>query len=233
MRVTDQVSAEKWDEIARQSPWSTFYHTCAWAKILEATVEGCRLAPRLFTMDDGTEVLVPGVELPACRGLLREYHSMHRGAYGGPISAVALSQDQVDEVFNALYGMASEHTGIVVIHTNPYAPVAPSSGYRLIRDCTYGIQLDGGFTTVWNERMSRNMRRGIKRARAAGIEIRVDSSDWAIEALYDLYLLSARRWGDKTTWLRPKLLCENTVKLGGDRVTVRVALLDGRPIGAS
>jgi len=47
IEYTENVSEQKWNKIVRNSENSYFFHTPAWAKILEETY-GYRIATRLY-----------------------------------------------------------------------------------------------------------------------------------------------------------------------------------------
>ncbi|MDI6720586.1 MAG: hypothetical protein QMD46_13350 [Methanomicrobiales archaeon] len=78
LRWIEEVPPSHWEEIVKEAEGCCFFHTPAWAHIVEKTY-GYRTATRLFEID-GTQVLLPMMEEPL-HGI-RVYHSMPFGYWG-------------------------------------------------------------------------------------------------------------------------------------------------------
>lgn len=230
MEVISEITPEKWRQAVDRCASATIYHSYNWSKIVEASFDDCELAPRVFVFDDGREAFLPGMEFPALRGVMRRFCSVHPSTYGGLLSEHKLTQDDSSQVYDYL---RSQNYAQIVIYTNPFQASPALSGFKQTKDVTYAIPLDGGFEAVWHERFSQYIRRDANRAEKKGVEVRIGTSQQDIDAMYDLYLASAKRWGNKVTWLRPRRLYENTMKAGHPKVKLRLAMLDGQAIGGA
>lgn len=223
----DDVSTADWDACAEACPHATFFHTRAWAEVCAEAFEGCTPAARLYEFTDGTRALVPGVTLPAARGLFTVFKSTHPSDYGGPLSAEPLPEHHVAAIADDLRGAGF---GQVIVYGNPFERTHALPGFRCIEEFTQAVPLDGG--SVMGVFGSYE-RRDLRRAERKGVRVLTGSTDGAVEALYGQYMLSAKRWGARTTWLRPIELCRAAVRQGGDSVQLRLAMLGDEVIGGA
>jgi hypothetical protein len=228
--VTAAADAASWDRVARAALGSTIYHTRAWAQACADALPASTAVARLYRFDDGDEVLVPGVVTRVLGGSGRCFRSSPPFDYGGPVSAQRLDSEKVASIAQDLRsaGYAS-----VDVYESPYAISPALDGFSVTPQWTHSIPLDGGFDHVWMSRFSKNARRFARHAEKSGVVIREATERSDVGELYRLYLLSAERWGEKLTWLRPRELCEAAFDMGPDRARLWLAEHEGEVVAAS
>jgi Acetyltransferase (GNAT) domain len=210
LSITDMRPAlqREWDMIWKNCNYSTYFHSREWAEIWSCYTKGkMSLTPFLVEFSDGNRALLPfscltkeGV-MPILIGTRRLYVSSPECTYGGWISAdkldcshALLLLNLVERKFNNLFW-----------RMNPYDNIALESGVRISDEGeTHAINLEKGFDVIASN-MSRDHRRGIKKAIENGVSVRIASSikDWL--DYYQVYEITVRRWGnrllgDKYSW---------------------------------
>ena len=225
--VVEAASDSDWDRMVRTARFATFYHTSTWAKICEQAFPKCRATARLYQFDDGTEVLLPGAVETAARGAVTAFKSVYPSDFGGLVAPTPLTAEQVDAVSDDL-----RHSGFSSVHVyeNPFDVQPPLRGFSASPDFTQTVVIDDGIDGVLRH-MKYQERQSLRRSERCGVVVERRFGEEAVEEFYRLYLLSAARWGEQTTWLRPIELLRAAVQLGGDSVRVRLAMLDGEAIG--
>jgi len=196
MEVVKNVSFEKWNEILSGSRRRTFFQTHLWAKVLDETYDNYRVATRLFTFDDGLEVLVPCMEIRLDgHGLRRKYESMPLGTYGGLICGGGMVTDlHVKRIIRHF-----ETTCVTSICFNPDPLSDPATGYpsggAVTPTYTHILPLEKGFDHIWQNEFSSKVRNQVRKAEKSGVEIYVDSSMEGFKRYYAIYTESSKRWG--------------------------------------
>jgi len=130
---------------------------------------------------------------------LSRFLSMPFGTYGGPISAGA--DERVDaELLRALRSVLAERRSLSFACALPPdrgpLPEALASILgqpKVLGMSTHILELDGDFERVWKRYQKRN-RAVIRKAIAAGTDVRVVSGPKAATTLHGLYARQARGW---------------------------------------
>lgn len=182
MRVISPVPAEKWEDIVRRSDESTFFHTPAWAEILEHAY-GYETASRLFVFDDGTEILLPLLKTHESIGLFSEYKSMPEGTYGGFLCAVEPNRQKIDQALKTFGPWDSLEICPPPLskHAHMLTHSRASSLY------THILRLDGGFDAVWTNSFSSKLRNVCRRAQKAGCEVSSTADLVDFESFNEIY----------------------------------------------
>jgi hypothetical protein len=202
------ASLSEWDIIWRECEYSTYFHSREWADIWSSyTKRKISLTPFLVKFSDGKKALLPfscitteGI-LPVLVGTRRLYLSSPECTYGGWISTDKLNSNHgllllnlIKKKFNNLF-----------LRMNPYDDVILNSGFSISDEGeTHSINLKKGFDVI-SSNMSRDHRRGVKKAIEHGVSTRTASSieDWL--DYYQVYEKTVNRWGnrllgDKYSW---------------------------------
>jgi GNAT acetyltransferase-like protein len=208
---TDRV----WDEIARSCGYATFFHTRAWAELFASTLGTWEPDPVAIEFSDGNLAVLP---------MLRRLDSEHRestvpGMYGGPLFARAPTEEHWDE-----FDKVPRWYEDIFLLDNPYSPYRwEPNGLMRWRFRTHVTDLQGGFDQVW-KRYRRNARRDIRKAKDAGIEIRLAATMADARAYYEVYEDATLRFGDRLVSFYPLALFENLLAMPGYGEAVQLSL---------
>ena len=202
------ASPSEWDIIWRECEYSTYFHSREWAEIWSRyTKRKISLTPFLVMFTDGKRALLPfscltkeGI-MPILIGSRRLYLSSPECTYGGWISADNLNCNHALLLLNLI----KKKFNNLFWRMNPYDDIALESGVTISDEGeTHAINLQKGFNVIATN-MSRDHRRGIKKAIQSGVSVRIASSikDWL--DYYQVYETTVRRWGnrllgDKYSW---------------------------------
>ena len=226
--VEPNAEVAEWDRMVGHATNASFCQTSTWGSVCERAFPRCRAAARLYRFDDGVEVLVPGMVETAAKGAIRAFRSVFPSDSGGMIGSAPLSGQHIDAIAADLKnaGFAS-----VLIYESPFSVRREMPGFEMLSDFTHVLALTDGIDGVMR-RMKYQERQSLRRAERCGVTIVERCDEQGVEQAYRLYKLSAERWGEKTTWLRPMELLRAAVEIGGQDVKLRLAMLGDVPIGA-
>jgi lipid II:glycine glycyltransferase (peptidoglycan interpeptide bridge formation enzyme) len=226
LEYTEKVLESKWEEIIRNSENSYFFHTPAWAKILEKTY-GYRIATRLYEIE-GNDVLIPMME--SKKYGFYYYNSMPQG-YGGIFSTSDISSEILKKILKDIVGGRCLFLNLSLPPFFSFA-IQKDSNIRQVDwewNYTHVLSLEKGFDYLWKNKFEKNTRTAIRKAERSGFEIlKCDSLDMVREC-YKLYAESSIRWGYKKPPL-PIELFENIYKFGRPHVRLKLAFKDGNLI---
>jgi hypothetical protein len=220
--VDTRITDEEWDRLIGEAAGSSFLDTRAYASAAEEAFPNTKAAPRLYTFDDGVEVLVPGVEQTALKGAVRVFTSVPPSDYGGLLSASRLGPDHVEAIATDL-----THAGFgrVTVYESPLA-VQPA-----LPDFTHVLDVSNGLDGLIRA-MNTQTRQAMHRAMKNDVRVETRRDDTAIDEFYRLYLMSVQRWGEKATWVRPVEYLRSLIRHGEEcSVLIRMAYLGDSAIG--
>ncbi len=220
----ENVPEKKWTEIVNNSENSYFFHTPAWARILEETY-GYRIATRLYEID-GNEILVPMME--GRKYGFSYYYSMPQG-YGGIFSVSDISSRDLN---NILENIVSGGHILLELSLPPFSKLSiENPSIRKVNsewNYTHVLSLEKGFEYLWENKFKK-VRRTIRKAEKSGIEILNDNSLQNFREFYKLYAERSKIWGYKKP-PQPLKLYENMFKFGEPYVRLRLAVKDNNVI---
>lgn len=230
MEVISEITGEKWQEILDRSDNPTFFHTKKWLDILTSSFGKCSDHSRIYLFDDGVEVLFPLVKFPYVKSMMKSYFSSYAGFYGGLIGTASLNREKADAITSKLF--KPDTAGIYIYHS-PFATIDLPERLKKKVNSTHIINLNQDFDYIWERCFSSNQRSKIRRAEKKGVRVIDGKSERDIKSFYDLYEKSVKRWGDKTTWVRPFEFCRNCVKIGSENTKLKLALLEDKIIAGA
>lgn len=213
-----------WDRTWNACPYSTYFHSRAWADLWAAYTDGdMRPAPVQITFSDGKEAIIPLSCRRGGRGLVRHYSSSPGGTFGG-----WLSSDDLDVRHRTLLGRTLiSRFRDVTWRLNPYdVDDLPDDIGPRTPDETRTLALDDEFAVIVR-RSSKGHRSAASKARREGVEVSVAQTqdDWLSFA--ELYGDSVRRWGDRATSVYDARLFELLRHRSGPDVQLWLARHDG------
>jgi hypothetical protein len=194
------ASPPEWDKIWHQCDYSTYFHSREWADIWSRyNKRKMSSTPFLVEFSDGKKALLPfscftedGIR-PILMGTRNLYISSPECTYGGWISADQLDNNHA----NLLLNLIKKKFKNFFCRLNPYDNVALNSVFPIIDEGeTHAINLQKGLNVIVAN-MSRDHKRGIKKAIQNGVSVRIASSikDWL--DYYQIYEITVKRWGNR------------------------------------
>jgi hypothetical protein len=238
------VPRDVWEEVFAADVEAMPTQSPAWMDCLTATGR-FHDASRMYEMRDGSIAVLPLVR-SSFGGAGASAQSMPASwGYGGLISTGAAPDA---ELTSAVLRDLSATEMRVHLRPNPIQASAWSDGMgvrgvAVVPSRAHILDLDGGFDAVWHLRFKSALRREVRRAEEAGVEIRTDCTGELVPVFYDLLVRSFDRWASRQgepRWLgqmrgrrrdslrKFELIAEHM----RDQCQISVAWFDDRPVAA-
>ena len=225
MRVRS-VSIQEWQEFVESLPDYSFFQLPIWAQAYEKTYPNCKIATKLFTFDDGTQVLVPLVEMKGKFGF-KAYESLPAGGYGGFLWNRKPNKKQMKQI---LKYFLNRRVLRLAIYPNPRDwrnfQFLEDNSFKSKEVFTHILELDADYDWVWKNRINGKNRNQTRKALKSGVKIVLANNPEQIKAYYQLYLNSVHRWRLQNNSIRPLHFFENLFKLGSNSVKYYLAKYD-------
>lgn len=192
VQAADLRSTAEWDQFVRGHPDATVYHLGSWARIL---ARAYRVRPRYLVLRDDGGALAGVMPLASRRGLLsgRRLRSLPAIEIGGPLARDRAGEERL---LVAASEMAAREGGRLIVDSTRPLPVDSTDLRQVPRPPTWITAVPAeGELEGWLKGRSSNLRRGVKRARSRGVEVRLASSEEDLRRFYALYLATMRKHG--------------------------------------
>jgi hypothetical protein len=243
-RILSPAPRDVWTAVLHEDPDALPTQTPEWTDWLCRT-RGYSDASRLFVFPDGRRLLLPLLARRAA-GLRATEESMPYGfGYGGPLAPGG--RPTAEETQAIVADLASRRVIRSSLVTNPltaaiWAAAAPPGTIK-VPYLAHVLDLDGGFEHVWAQRFRKDVRRNVRRAREASIEVRTGGGSAMVEAFGELNRRSVDRWADQRgqpRWVARMVerrrgragQLTSAVTLLGPMLATWTAHLDGEPVAA-
>ncbi|WP_369194803.1 GNAT family N-acetyltransferase [Streptomyces djakartensis] len=192
--VTTPAPREIWWDLAGRDPDLAVTQTPTWLDCLCATGPH-RDASRLYTFPGGARVVLPLVSRGRPRRLDAEESWPAGWGIGGPVASSGVGPDDARVLFEDLARRPALRVGVRLRPQSAELWGRAARGlFRLEPHTTQAIDLDGGFGTVWRDRFHQRVRRDVKRAEKAHLDVEVDRSGRLVPVFQELYDRSIERW---------------------------------------
>jgi hypothetical protein len=194
--VVSPAPRSTWQAVFDQDAEAVPYQSPQWTDALCRSAHR-RDASRLYTFDDGTQMVLPMIALPWVPAALDLAGSMPWGwGIGGMVSTSPVGAEHIRAVVNDLTTRARYLR--LSIRPNPRAgdvwkAAMPPEARRVAR-LAHAIDLDGGFDAVWRNKFSSSTRKYVTRAEQAGVVVERDDQGRLVPAYYELFREATRRW---------------------------------------
>lgn len=252
------ANSEDWDQTWADCDFATYFHSREWVEIWQRYKPDAVVpAPKLVQLSDGTTVLLPLLIQTRARGFLPTYTTSMEGTFGGWIS-----RDPLDPLHTALLTdyLLTRLPGSLSWRVNPYAPhpdhvlsrlracaaplvmrmdrahkvvrtLAALGRPLLIEDQTHCLDLRSGFDALFRPQ-SASVRKA-KKARAAGVKVRIATrlDEW--REYYGVYQSSLERWKKDPASAYPWELFEVIFATQSEHVRLWIATLDARIVSGA
>ncbi|MFF7867679.1 GNAT family N-acetyltransferase [Streptomyces qaidamensis] len=193
--VTTPAPHASWGDLAAQDPDTCVTQTPAWLDCLCATGP-FRDASRLYEFPDGSRIVLPLVGRARRLRRLDAQESWPAGwGIGGPVTPEGARPEQARAIFDDLARLPALRVGVRFRPQGAelWERAAPGA-FRLEPHMTQAVDLDGGFGALWQNRFHTRVRRDVKRAEKAHVDVEVDRSGRLVPVFQELYDQSIERW---------------------------------------
>ena len=252
----EPTSAEEWERVARSCDYATFFHTPDWIEIWHR-FKGAQVvaAPRTIIFQDEKRAVLPVATNRRGKGLMTTLTSTMEGTFGGWISEDELG---VPHALALAAYLLTDTGGNVSWRLNPYDPfaaeireyvraqsgsieMAASNSAKVVRcmhnwrlpllveDETHAIDLSPGFAALFGSQSS-SVRKA-KKARKAGVEVRLAETESEWREYYQVYLSSVERWGEATSY--PWQLFAEIFGMHSSKIKLWLARLDSKVVSGA
>ena len=194
--VISPAPREVWDDMAQSDPTAVITQTPKWLDCVchDGTFYD---ASRLYRFSDGRQAVLPMARRSRLPQMLSTEASwpFDWGAGGVITSGGVLEHQQVGAILDDL---ANGPALRVSVRVN--APVHPAwigqsrKGFTTTYYTMHVLDLKGGFNHVWQQKFRPNVRRNVRKAEKASIEVEVDRTGRFIPIFCNLYEQSIVRW---------------------------------------
>jgi len=185
--VVNPLETTGWDEQTAAFPAATVFHSTAWLRVLQETYGHTPLYLCQFAVD----------RLAACLPLM-EVRSPLTGARGVSLpftdscSALLASPAAGQAIWRAAVALGKQRRWKYVECRGP--EVVPVGAASSLEFCSHSLDLRPG-EAVLETRLNSSVRRALRKAQAAGVQIEIATDAAAMSAFYRLHCLTRRRHG--------------------------------------
>ncbi|MFJ8621745.1 GNAT family N-acetyltransferase [Kitasatospora sp. NPDC093550] len=248
VEVTSPVPRELWWELIERDGGALVTQTPTWLDCLCATWPLAD-ASRLYRFDSGRRLLVPLVRhrRRAAR-LLTEESWPGWGVGGAVVPDTPDGTPDPGEARLVFEDLAARPALRVAVRFNPRAAravwdEAVPGAFAAVDRTTYLLDLAGGFEEVWAHRFHQGVRRGVRQAERADVEVEVDRGGRLVPQFRRLHERSVVRWAEQqhepaalARWRHrreePARLLEAVAERFGDSCAIWLARCGGEPAAA-
>jgi Acetyltransferase (GNAT) domain len=241
--VTSPVPRAAWESVLGLDTDAIVTQCLPWRDALFAGGR-YRDVSRLYEFRSGQRVVIP----LACHRLLVGPGQVvsswpHVWGVGGPVTTSLVTVSEARAVLDDLASLGSLSTVLHLPYNADDAWLTASDRFTATASNTWMLSLAGGADDVWQRRFRSSVRRAIRKAERASLEIEVDHSGRLLDTFYLLYEKSVQRWAEMQhapTWLTRRRLAStiNPQRLGrvaesfGKDCLTWVARLEGQPVAS-
>ncbi|MGC5036233.1 GNAT family N-acetyltransferase [Streptomyces sp. DT190] len=243
-QVTTPAPRAVWWDLADRDADIGVTQTPTWLDCLCETGP-YRDASRLYVFADGGRIVLPLVGRERRPRRLDAEESWPAGwGIGGPVASGAVGAEQARALFADLERRPALR---VAVRFRPrgaelWQRTAPG-GFRLEPHMNQAVDLDGGFAAVWQHRFHTRVRRDVKRAEKAHLDVAADRAGRHAPVFEELYDRSIDRWAAQqhepralARWRRrrefPRGRLAAVAARFGEDCTIWVARSAGEPVAA-
>ena len=245
LRVTTPAPRDTWRRVAAADPHALVFGTPAWIDCICASGDYVD-ATRLYETPDGHTRVLPLVRRARLPEPMTIRASLPDGwGTGGLIGDPPVRSEDVGGVFADL---ALDSALSTSIRPNPlvddiWASARPPAFVAVPR-VAHVLDLDGGFATVWSERITTATRTKLRRAERTGLVVERETSGRGVDIFYAIYLSWLERRARERRMPLPLALWrgrrreplrkfETVAETLGESCRIWIAWLDGAPAAAT
>lgn len=248
----------EWEAVYRACDYATYFHSPEWVDTWHR-FRGDQIKPatKRVVFSDGRRAVLPQASNARGKGLLTTLTTSMEGTFGGWISSDELQLEHALALTD--YLLAGTGTN-VSWRVSPYSPFAAEVLERVrarsavvdmtgrkrdkllscalawnkplqVPDDTHALDLTPGFKALYGSQHS--ITRKAKKARKAGVEIRLAQSEQDWKQYYSVYQSSVERWGNDPGSSYAWELFETIFRLRSPDVKLWVATADSQIVSGA
>jgi hypothetical protein len=242
--VTTPVPRAAWESVLSLDTDALVTQSLPWHDALFAS-RRYRDVSRLYEFRSGQRVLIPLACLRLQVGPGQAVSSWpHVWGVGGPLTTrPTVTLSEAAAVLDDLASLGSLSTVLHLRYNADDAWLTASNRFRATASNSWMLSLSAGADDVWQRLFRSSVRRAIRKAERASLEIEVDHSGQLLDTFYLLYEKSVQRWAEMQhapKWLTRRRLAStiNPERLGrvaesfGKDCLTWVARLHGEPVAS-
>jgi hypothetical protein len=194
VEITSPVDHDTWNEIIRADSDALVTQSPNW---LEAAClsGGFTNASRLYVFSSGQRIVLPLVKKSVLPGIIIAASMPNAWGVGGLLKTQPVTTDELAVIFEDLVGLHYAQISIRAnpLHTQLWESAAPPHIIRIPRR-SHIINLEGGFTKVWETRFKKDARKNVNKAENRGVTIESDTTERLVPIFYHLFWTAIERW---------------------------------------
>jgi CelD/BcsL family acetyltransferase involved in cellulose biosynthesis len=221
-----EIDRGEWNALVEADPGATFFARAEWIRLV-AEESGGRLLC-LLARDGGALVAgLPAVETP--RAGFRVVESLPHGTYGGVTSAPGAPAEAAGALLDEYRRIALEPS-VAAAHLMDLKGIGDGlPGFSVRDEGAQIVRLDRSYDEVWHG-FKPSARNKIRKARKAGVAVRLGSTGADFAAYHAMLEESSARWGQPCAF-GPGFFAALS-RVPGDAVQLWLAEIEGEIIGA-
>lgn len=232
-----------WKQVLASDPAATIQQTPEWFDAI-ARVSGHTDASRFYALRDGRQLVVPILRKAPLPGVHLDASFPANYGQGGILASGGIRDSDVRYVLTDLKHTSAVSTRLGCNHdiAEHWARGAVPGVLMLPRRMEV-IDLQGGFSEVWERGFRSSARRKVRKAERSGVVVERDTTGRLVPAFYDLYLAWTDRRAEESGV--PQALARRMARRRepfekfeavaaalGDRCRVWLASLEGEPVAS-
>lgn len=224
VQALNPLTDSRWADLTRTNAAASVFHTSGWLQALRQTYG---YEPVSYTTSAREAPLTNSILLCRVNSWLTG-ERLVSVPFADHCDPLLDAPENARSLFEALRAEARGRCKYVELR--PTAALQPESGFR--EAATYrshAIDLRPTLDEIRARTHPSTIQRNIGKAQREALTCKEGRSNDLLDAFYDLLVLTRKRHGVPPA---PKLWFENLVRCLGDAVKVRVAYVNGRPIGS-
>jgi hypothetical protein len=241
VEVTSPAPRAVWQSVFAADPGAVVSQSLPWR---DAVLAGGRYADAslLYEFRSGRQVVLPMARPRVGAGLVASWPG--GWGVGGPLSEGGkVSPDEAAAILTDVARRGALAAEIRFRHEAGEAWLGEPGRFRAQRQGCHVLDLDGGFSQVWQHRFRGPARTAIRKAERSSLEVEADRSGRSLGVFRDLYEESIRRWAasqHEPLWLSawrtnratsPRMMSLVAGRFGTD-CCIWVARAQGIPVAA-
>jgi hypothetical protein len=233
-----------WESVVKSDGNAVVTQSLPWRDALVASGR-FRDVSRLYEFESGQRIILPLARRRLGPGGVSVVSSWPRPwGVGGPICQHgSVSQAEAAAVLADVASLGAAAVEVKLRHDADPNWLRSGSHFQIHGIDDWILDLDHGFSFVWEQRFRSSVRRAVRKAERSGLEIEVDHTGRLLGSFYELYEKSVVRWAamqHAPAWLtrvrlaaevapaRAKLIADSF----GPDFAIWLARLSGQPVSA-
>jgi hypothetical protein len=227
IEVARESRPPDWDELVREDPEATFFHTAAWISLLVETIPGFQ--PSCFVARDDGRAVAGIPALVRKRLGLTVLESMPFGTFGGLVRRNDAPEGVAEALLDAFARAARRPlTASAHLVDLPRRVTGKLRGFEAVREEAQVVRLDREYDEL-ERAFKPTARNKIRKARKAGVTVRRASGKTDFLGYHDMLVECEGRWG--VTSLFGQDFFRGLSQIDGDVVEMWLAEHEGSIVG--